>query len=75
MRDGVLRAGSRGLIGERGCMPTPARRPLGPVTVHSTNPLDLGMNHQVLAYGYELDGTALTLRVYDPNTDPASASK
>jgi len=47
--------------------------PLGLVTVQSANPLDLGMNHQVLAYGYELDGTALTLRVYDPNTDPASA--
>ena len=27
----------------------------------------LGHNHQVLAYGYDLDGTALTLRIYDPN--------
>ncbi len=27
----------------------------------------LGHNHQVLAYGYDLEGTALTLRIYDPN--------
>jgi hypothetical protein len=47
--------------------------PLGLVTVRSVNPLDLGRNHQVLAYAYELDGTTLSLKVYDPNTDPASA--
>lgn len=46
--------------------------PLGVVTVHSINPKDLGRNHQVLAYAYDLEGSALTLRVYDPNTDPAS---
>jgi hypothetical protein len=41
---------------------------LGIITVHSADPFKLGMNHQVLAYGYELAGTAVTVRVYDPNT-------
>ena len=27
----------------------------------------LGMNHQVVAYGYDLDGTKVTLRIADPN--------
>jgi hypothetical protein len=47
--------------------------PLGLVTVASPNPARLGENHQVLAYGYELDGDHLTLKVYDPNTAPAGA--
>jgi hypothetical protein len=37
------------------------------VTVKSINPADLGKNHQVLAYGYELNGTTLTMHLYDPN--------
>jgi hypothetical protein len=37
------------------------------VRVKSSNPLDLKVNHQVLAYGYRLDDKQLTLRVYDPN--------
>jgi hypothetical protein len=41
--------------------------PLGLVTVKSTNPLDLRLNHQVLAYGYDLAGDRLTLSVLDPN--------
>jgi hypothetical protein len=41
--------------------------PLGLVKVKSRDPRDLGANHQVLAYGYDLDGTRLTLRLYDPN--------
>jgi len=43
--------------------------PLGLVRTRSPSPLDLGRNHQVLAYGYELDEAAglLTIRVYDPN--------
>jgi hypothetical protein len=41
--------------------------PLGLVKLKSANPLDLGKNHQVLAYGYDLDGTAVTLWLYDPN--------
>ena len=48
--------------------------PLGLVTVESRNPNDLGANHQVLAYGYDLDDDAhLTLHVYDPNTRIAHA--
>jgi hypothetical protein len=42
---------------------------LGLVTVASPNPGELGRNHQVMAYGYDLDGAGnLTLHVYDPNT-------
>jgi hypothetical protein len=41
--------------------------PLGLVKVKSARPRDLGKNHQVLAYGYDLEGTDLTLRLYDPN--------
>ncbi len=41
--------------------------PLGLVCIHSTNPGDLGQNHQVLAYGYEDDGPTTTVWVYDPN--------
>jgi hypothetical protein len=31
------------------------------------NPFKLTNNHQVLAYAYEIDGDAVTLRIYDPN--------
>jgi hypothetical protein len=41
--------------------------PLGLVKVKSRSPLDLKQNHQVLAYGYVLDGNRLSLRIYDPN--------
>ncbi len=43
--------------------------PLGLVEVESLNPFDLGKNHQVLAYGYDLDedAGALKVLVYDPN--------
>lgn len=41
--------------------------PLGLVKVKSLNPLDLGKNHQVLAYGYEVDADQVTLLLYDPN--------
>jgi hypothetical protein len=42
---------------------------LGLVRTRSVNPLDLGRNHQVLAYGYDLDEdrSRLTIHVYDPN--------
>ena len=43
---------------------------LGIVTVASANPLLLGHNHQVLAYGYRRTGTEVTLAVYDPNSGP-----
>jgi hypothetical protein len=41
--------------------------PLGLVRVKSLNPSALGKNHQVLAYGYDVEGTTLSLQVYDPN--------
>jgi hypothetical protein len=31
------------------------------------NPFKLTSNHQVLAFAYEIDGDAVTLRLYDPN--------
>jgi hypothetical protein len=40
---------------------------IGLVQVKSANPMDLGQNHQVLVYGYDLNGDDLTLRIYDPN--------
>jgi hypothetical protein len=45
---------------------TPAA--LGVVTVASSRPADLGLNHQVLAYGYDASGSEVTVRVYDPNS-------
>ncbi len=41
---------------------------LGLVTVASANPMQLGHNHQALAFGYTLSGREVMLRVYDPNT-------
>lgn len=41
--------------------------PLGLIRVKSSDPFELKRNHQVLAYGYELAGTAVELRLYDPN--------
>lgn len=40
---------------------------LGLVRVRSLNPSDLKENHQVLAYGYGVDGASITLSLYDPN--------
>ena len=31
-------------------------------------PTDLGHNHQVLVYGYQLQQQQLTLHIYDPNS-------
>jgi hypothetical protein len=41
--------------------------PLGLVTVHSSDPTQLGKNHQVLAWGYEDSGALTSVKVYDPN--------
>jgi hypothetical protein len=41
--------------------------PLGLIKVKSARPRDLGQNHQVLAYAYDLEGTTLSISVYDPN--------
>jgi hypothetical protein len=40
---------------------------LGLVRVVSVDPHLLGRNHQVVAYGYDLDGSALSIRICDPN--------
>lgn len=45
--------------------------PLGLVAARGLNPLDLGRNHVVLAYDYQLTDDNLTIHVYDPNTGPA----
>lgn len=41
--------------------------PIGLVLIKSVNPIDLGHNHVVVVYGYELIGAALTLHIYDCN--------
>ncbi|GAA4983758.1 hypothetical protein [Kineococcus glutinatus] len=33
----------------------------------SANPFDLGLNHQTCVWGYQMDGTRVTLFTYDPN--------
>lgn len=49
---------------------------LGLVTVASPNPGELGHNHQVMAYGYDLDAAGnLELHIYDPNTAPDRADE
>lgn len=41
--------------------------PLGLIKVKSGDPAQRGQNHQVLAYGYLLNETRVTLQLYDPN--------
>jgi hypothetical protein len=41
--------------------------PLGLVQTISYNPVDIGKNHQVLCYAYELSASNVTLHIYDPN--------
>jgi hypothetical protein len=41
--------------------------PISLIEIKSLNPADLGQNHQVLVYGYDLKGTKLVLHLYDPN--------
>jgi hypothetical protein len=44
------------------------RLPLvGLIRHHGWNPMELDRDHQVLAYGYAIDGPTTTLRIYDPN--------
>jgi len=40
---------------------------LAPLALIQTTDLDIGSNHQVLAYGYQRDGQWVTLYIYDPN--------
>jgi hypothetical protein len=41
--------------------------PMALIHVNSENALDMGNNHQVLAYGYTLNGNDLVINLYDPN--------
>jgi Repeat of unknown function (DUF346) len=41
--------------------------PMALVTIKTHDPFQMGENHQILAYGYELDGRDLQIFVYDPN--------
>jgi hypothetical protein len=45
---------------------------LGLVTVASKDPRQLGANHQVVAWGYEVNDTTARIKVYDPNTPRAN---
>ena len=42
--------------------------PIALVEIKDLDATQMGDNHQVLAYGYELDGTDLRIRLYDPNS-------
>jgi hypothetical protein len=41
--------------------------PLGLIKHRSLNPIDILNDHQVLAWGYDLNGDDLVLHLYDPN--------
>jgi hypothetical protein len=41
--------------------------PIGLITIKSSDPFDLKDDHQVLVSGYDLDGSSITLHLYDPN--------
>ena len=41
--------------------------PICLVLTESLDPRDLGVNHQVLVYGYRLEGGRVELAIYDPN--------
>lgn len=41
--------------------------PIALIEIKSLNPADLGQNHEVVVYGYDLSGTKLVLHLYDPN--------
>lgn len=40
---------------------------VGLVRHQGLNPVNLSKSHQVVAYGYSIDGHVVTLRLYDPN--------
>jgi len=41
--------------------------PLGLIEIKSLDPFQMGHNHQVLVYGYDLNGNDLVMHIYDPN--------
>lgn len=42
--------------------------PMALIEVKTLDPTQMGHNHQVLAYGYDLNGSDLTIHLYDPNS-------
>jgi hypothetical protein len=52
----------------RGDLDSGVLSPVSLVEIKSLSPFDLGKNRQVLAYGYDLNGSALVLHLYDPNS-------
>ena len=42
--------------------------PMALIEVKTLDPTQMGKNHQVLAYGYDLNGSNLTIHLYDPNS-------
>lgn len=53
----------------RGDIDSGVPSPIALVTQKTTDVSMMGHNHQVLAYGYDLDGTLLRIYVYDPNAN------
>jgi hypothetical protein len=49
--------------------------PMGLIQIRPLSPADLGKNHQVLAYGYEFNGSKVTPHVYDPNEDVSTGDQ
>jgi hypothetical protein len=43
--------------------------PIALIELKSLDPFQMGNNHQVLAYGYDLDGADLVILLYDPNNE------
>src|SRR5664279_5279602 len=41
---------------------------MGLIMIKSINPGDLGSNHQVMAYGYQMSGNNVIIWLYDPNS-------
>ncbi len=42
--------------------------PMGLIMIKSILPFDLGSNHQVIAYGYQMRGNSVEIYLYDPNS-------
>lgn len=41
--------------------------PMALILIKDRNVFNMGHNHQVLAYGYDIDGSDLSILIYDPN--------
>jgi hypothetical protein len=49
--------------------------PMGLIMIKSLNPSDLGRNHQVMAYGYQMKGNNVEIYLYDPNSPDTDSIK